>query len=144
MKGDRLPYTHTPGRDVSGIVETCGSQVTRFRPGDALFGMVPVFGGGYAEQVVLDELAAADTPAGLDHVRAAAIPPAGQTAYQGQFRRGKLKAGETVLIHAGSRGGHFAIQLAKAIGARGLTTLSTEHIDYARSLEAEVVIDHKT
>src|SRR4051812_18203921 len=52
VKGDRLPYT--PGRDVSGIVETCGAQATRFRPGDAVFGMVPVFGGGYAERAVLD------------------------------------------------------------------------------------------
>ncbi|MBR0915460.1 alcohol dehydrogenase catalytic domain-containing protein [Bradyrhizobium japonicum] len=48
VKGDRLPYT--PGRDVSGIVETCGAQATRFQPGDAVFGMVPVFGGGYAER----------------------------------------------------------------------------------------------
>ncbi|MTV18980.1 MULTISPECIES: NADP-dependent oxidoreductase [Bradyrhizobium] len=143
VKGDRLPYTL--GRDVSGIVETCGAQATRFQPGDAVFGMVPVFGGGYAERAVLDERAVADMPVGLDHVQAAAIPLAGQTAYQGLFRRGKLKAGETILIHGGSGGvGHFAIQLAKAVGARVLTTVSTEHVDFARSLGADMVIDYKS
>ncbi|MBR0847220.1 NADP-dependent oxidoreductase [Bradyrhizobium diazoefficiens] len=143
VQEDRLPYT--PGRDVCGIVEKCGAQATRFRPGDAVFGMVSVFGGGYAEQVVLDERAAADMPVALDHVHAAAVPLAGQTAYQGLFRHGKLKAGETVLIHGGSGGvGHFAIQLAKAMGARVLTTVSTEHVEFARSLGADMVIDYKT
>lgn len=142
VKDDRLPYT--PGRDVSGIVETCGAQVTRFRPGDSVFGMVPVFGGGYAEQVVLDERAVARKPAGLDHVHAAAIPLAGQTAYQGLFRHGRLETGESVLIHGGSGGvGHFAIQFAKAKGARVLTTVSSEHIDLVRSIGADVVIDYK-
>lgn len=143
VQEDRLPYT--PGRDVCGIVERCGAQATRFRVGDEVFGMVPVFGGGYAEQVVLDQRAAAHKPAGLDHVHAGAIPLAGQTAHQGLFRHGKLRAGESVLIHGGSGGvGHFAIQFAKAIGARVLTTVSTEHVDFARSLGADVVIDYKT
>ena len=143
VQEDRLPYT--PGRDVSGIVEKCGAQATRFRVGDEVFGMVPVFGGGYAEQVVLDQRAAAHKPARLDHVRAAAIPLAGQTAHQGLFRHGKLKAGESVLIHGGSGGvGHFAIQFAKAMGARVLTTVSTEHVDFVRSLGADVAIDYKT
>lgn len=76
---------------------------------------------------------------------AGAIPLAGQTAHQGLFRHGKLRAGESVLIHGGSGGvGHFAIQFAKAIGARVLTTVSTEHVDFARSLGADVVIDYKT
>lgn len=143
VQEDRLPYT--PGRDVCGIVARCGAQATRFRVGDEIFGMVPVFGGGYAEQVVLDQRAVAHKPAGLDHVHAAAIPLAGQTAHQGLFRHGKLKAGESVLIHGGSGGvGHFAIQFAKAAGARVLTTVSTEHVDFARSLGADVVIDYKT
>ncbi|WP_409187704.1 NADP-dependent oxidoreductase [Bradyrhizobium sp. RDM4] len=143
LQEDRLPYT--PGRDVSGIVEKCGAQATQFRVGDEVFGMVPVFGGGYAEQVVLDQRAAARKPAGLDHIHAGAIPLAGQTAHQGLFRHGKLKAGESVLIHGGSGGvGHFAIQFAKAMGARALTTVSTEHVDFARLLGADVVIDYKT
>ncbi|MGY3443675.1 MULTISPECIES: NADP-dependent oxidoreductase [unclassified Bradyrhizobium] len=98
VKEDRLPYT--PGRDVDGIVDSCGAQVTKFRPGDEVFGMVPVFGGGYAEQVVLDERAVAYKPRGLDHLHSAAIPLAGQTAHQGLFRYGKLKAGESILIMA--------------------------------------------
>lgn len=143
VREDRLPYT--PGRDVCGIVTTCGAQATRFRVGDEVFGMVPVFGGGYAQQVVLDERAAAHKPARLDHVHAAAIPLAGQTAHQGLFRHGQLRAGETILIHGGSGGvGHFAIQFAKAKGARVLTTVSTEHVEFARSLGADVVIDYKT
>ncbi|TYL83334.1 NADP-dependent oxidoreductase [Bradyrhizobium cytisi] len=142
VKDDRLPYT--PGRDISGIVLQCGPQVDRVRVGDEVIGMVPVWGGGYAEQVVLEERAIAIKPAGIDHIHAAAIPLAGQTAHQGLFRHGQLRAGESVLIHGGSGGvGHFAVQFAKASGARVLTTVSTEHVTFARSLGADVVIDYK-
>ena len=142
VQDDRLPYTL--GRDVSGVIETCGAQATRFKPGDAVFGMVAVYGGGYAEQVVLDERAIAAKPAPLDHIRATAIPLAGQTAWQGLFRHGGLKAGQSVLIHGGSGGvGHFAVQFAKAKGARVVTTVSTENIEFAYALGADVVIDYK-
>jgi NADPH:quinone reductase-like Zn-dependent oxidoreductase len=142
VKEDRLPYT--PGRDASGVVETCGAQVSRFKVGDEVLGMIGVYGGGYAEQAVLDERATAKKPSGLDHVGAAAIPLAGQTAWQGLFRYGKLQAGESVLIHGGSGGvGHFAIQFAKIRGARVLTTVSTDNVEFARSLGADVVIDYK-
>jgi NADPH:quinone reductase-like Zn-dependent oxidoreductase len=143
VKGDRLPYT--PGRDFSGVVETCGAQATRFKVGDAVFGMVGIHGGGYAEQVVVDQDAIAAKPAGLDHLHATAIPLAGQTAWQGLFRHGGLQAGQSVLIHGGSGGvGHFAIQFAKARGARVLTTVSTDNVRFARELGAEIVIDYKT
>jgi NADPH:quinone reductase-like Zn-dependent oxidoreductase len=123
VKDDRLPYTL--GRDFSGIVEKCGVQATRFKPGVEVFGMVSIYGGGYSEKVVVDEWAIALKPAGMDHVHAAAIPLAGQTAWQGLFRHGGLKAGQTVLIHGGSGGvGHYAIQFAKAKGARVLTTVN--------------------
>jgi NADPH:quinone reductase-like Zn-dependent oxidoreductase len=113
VKEDRLPYTL--GRDVSGVVEKCGAQAVKFKPGDEVFGMVNVYGGGYAEKVVVDERAITLKPAGTDHDHAAAIPLAGQTAWQGLFRHGGLKAGQTVLIHGGSGGvGHYAIQFAKA------------------------------
>jgi NADPH:quinone reductase-like Zn-dependent oxidoreductase len=142
IKDDRLPYTL--GRDVSGVVEKCGAQATRFKPGDEVFGMVGIYGGGYSEQAVLDQDAIAAKPSELDHVHAAAIPLAGQTAWQGLFRHGGLKAGQSVLIHGGSGGvGHFAVQFAKARGARVLTTVSTENLDFARSLGADVVIDYK-
>jgi NADPH:quinone reductase-like Zn-dependent oxidoreductase len=143
VKDDRLPYTL--GRDVSGVVEKCGAQATRFKAGDEVFGMVGIYGGGYSEQVVLDEAAIAAKPSKLDHVHATAIPLAGQTAWQGLFRHGGLKAGQSVLIHGGSGGvGHFAVQFAKAKGARVLTTVSTENVAFARSLGADVVIDYKS
>jgi len=143
IKEDRLPYTL--GRDVSGIIEKCGAQATQFKIGDAVFGMVGIGGGGYAEKVVLDQQALARKPAPIDHAHAAAIPLAGTTAWQGLFRHGQLKSGQSVLIHGGSGGvGHFAIQFAKAKGARVLTTVSTEHVEFARGLGADVVIDYKT
>jgi NADPH:quinone reductase-like Zn-dependent oxidoreductase len=93
---------------------------------------------------VLDQHAATKKPSGLDFAHAAAIPLAGQTAWQGLFKHGKLSAGQSVLIHGGSGGvGHFAVQFAKAKGARVLTTVSTENVEFARSLGADVVIDYK-
>jgi NADPH:quinone reductase-like Zn-dependent oxidoreductase len=143
VQEDRLPYTL--GRDVSGIVDKCGPQATAFKVGDEVFGMVGIGGGGYAEKAVLDQRAIARKPRTLDHTHAAAIPLAGQTAWQGLFRHGQLKAGQSVLIHGGSGGvGHFAIQFAKAKGARVFTTVSTANVEIARSLGADVVIDYTT
>jgi NADPH:quinone reductase-like Zn-dependent oxidoreductase len=143
VKEDRLPYTL--GRDVSGIVETCGAQATKFKPGDEVMGMVGIEGGGYAEMVLLDEDATAAKPSGIDHAHATAIPLAGQTAWQGLVRHGELKPGQSVLIHGGSGGvGHFAVQFARAIGARVLTTVATANVAFAKSLGADVVIDYQT
>jgi NADPH:quinone reductase-like Zn-dependent oxidoreductase len=130
---------------VSGIVEKCGAQANLFKVGDEVFGMVGIGGGGYAEKVVLDQKAIARKPPNLDQAHAAAIPLAGQTAWQGLFRHGGLKTGQSVLIHGGSGGvGHFAIQFAKAKGARVLTTVSTANVAFAKSLGADVVIDYRT
>ena len=143
VKEDRLPYTL--GRDVCGVIEKCGAQADLFKVGDEVFGMVGIGGGGYAEEVVLDQKSIARKPPNLDAAHAAAIPLAGQTAWQGLFRHGGLKAGQSVLIHGGSGGvGHFAIQFAKAKGARVLTTVSTANVAFAKSLGADVVIDYKT
>jgi NADPH:quinone reductase-like Zn-dependent oxidoreductase len=143
VKEDRLPYTL--GRDASGIIEKCGAQARQFEVGDEVFGMVGIGGGGYAERAVLDQQALARKPPLLDHTHAAAIPLAGQTAWQGLFRHGQLKSGQSVLIHGGSGGvGHFAIQFAKAKGARVFTTVSTDNVEFARGLGADVVIDYKT
>lgn len=143
VKNDRLPYT--PGRDISGVVEKCGAQATRFKVGDEVFGIIDIHGGGYSQQAVLNQDAIAAKPAVLDHVQAAAIPLAGQTAWQGLFRYGQIEPGQSVLIHGGSGGvGHFAIQFAKAKGARVLTTVSTGNVSFARELGADVVIDYKT
>jgi NADPH:quinone reductase-like Zn-dependent oxidoreductase len=143
VKEDRLPYTL--GRDASGIVEKCGAQATQFNIGEEVLGMVGIAGGGYAEKVVLDQQALARKPPVIDHVHSAAIPLAGQTAWQGLFQHGQLKSGQSVLIHGGLGGvGHFAIQFAKATGARVLTTVSTANVEFARGLGADVVIDYKT
>jgi NADPH:quinone reductase-like Zn-dependent oxidoreductase len=143
VKEDRLPYTL--GRDVSGVVEKCGAQATRFTIGDEVLGMVGIGGGGYADKVALSEAATARKPPEIDYIHAAAIPLAGQTAWQGLFRYGQLKAGQVVLIHGGAGGvGHFAVQFAKAKGARVLTTVSTDRLEFARTLGADVVIDYKT
>jgi NADPH:quinone reductase-like Zn-dependent oxidoreductase len=143
VKEDRLPYTL--GRDTSGVIEKCGAQADRFKVGDEVFGIVGIGGGGYAEKVVLDQTAIARKAPGIEHSHATAIPLAGQTAWQGLFRHGQLKAGQSVLIHGGSGGvGHFAIQFAKAKGARVFTTVSTSNVAFARSLGADVVIDYKT
>jgi NADPH:quinone reductase-like Zn-dependent oxidoreductase len=143
VREDRLPYTL--GREVSGVVERCGAQADAFKVGDAVFGMVSIFGGGYAEKAVVDEKALARKPSNVDHVHAGVVPLAGQTAWQGLFRHGALKAGQSVLIHGGSGGvGHFAVQFAKGAGARVFTTVSTENVAFARALGADVVIDYKT
>ena len=143
VKEDRLPYTL--GRDVCGIVEQCGAQATTFTIGEEVFGMVGIGGGGYAEKAVLDQKAITRKPAGLDPVHAAAIPLAGQTAWQGLFRHGQLRAGQSVLIHGGAGGvGHFAIQFAKAKGAHVVTTVSGANMAFAKSLGADLVIDYRT
>lgn len=143
VKEDRLPYTL--GRDVSGVIEKCGAQATLFDVGEDVFGIVGIGGRGYAEKVVLDQKAITRKPPSLDHPHAAAIPLAGQTAWQGLFRHGELQAGQSILIHGGAGGvGHFAIQFAKAKGARVLTTVSTANVAFAKSLGADVVIDYKT
>jgi NADPH:quinone reductase-like Zn-dependent oxidoreductase len=143
VKEDRLPYTL--GRDVSGIVELCGAQAAQFKIGDEVLGMVGIGGGGYAQKVVLDQQALTRKPRLIGHAHAAAIPLAGLTAWQGLFRHGQLKSGQSVLIHGGSGGvGHFAIQFAKSKGARVLTTVSTDNVEFARRLGADVVIDYKT
>jgi NADPH:quinone reductase-like Zn-dependent oxidoreductase len=143
VKEDRLPYTL--GRDVAGIVEMRGAQATRFKVGDEVLGMVGIDGGGYAEKTVLDQQALALKPPLLDFPHAAAIPLAGTTAWQGLIRHGQLKSGQSVLIHGGSGGvGHFAVQFAKAQGARVLTTVSPANVEFARGLGADVVIDYET
>jgi NADPH:quinone reductase-like Zn-dependent oxidoreductase len=142
VKEDKLPYIL--GRDASGIVEQCGAGAKKFKVGDEVFGIVGINGGGYAQKVILEQDAVAAKPPKLDHVHAAAITLAGQTAWQGLFRYGEVKAGQRTLIHGGSGGvGHLAVQFAKAKGAHVTTTVSTPNVEFARQLGADVVIDYK-
>jgi NADPH:quinone reductase-like Zn-dependent oxidoreductase len=142
VKSDKLPYV--PGRDIAGVVEACGGLVDDWKRGDAIFAMLGIEHGGYAEYAIVKDAEAAPKPCSLDFVAAASVPLAGLTAWQGLFRYGELKAGQRVLIHGGAGGvGHFAIQFAKVRGAYVITTVSGQHIDFVRGLGADEVIDYK-
>jgi NADPH:quinone reductase-like Zn-dependent oxidoreductase len=139
----KLPATL--GSDLAGVVTEVGSQVTRFKPGDAIFASIFDLGfGSLAEFALVPENAAALKPANLDFVQAASIPMVGLTAWQALKERVNLKAGQKVFIPAGSGGiGTFAIQLAKHLGASVATTTSTKNIDLVRNLGADTVVDYK-
>ncbi len=136
----------TLGSDLAGRVVAVGSQVTRFKPGDAVFASIFDLGrGSLAEFAVVPESAAALKPENLDFVQAASIPMVGLTAWQALKERAKLRAGQKVFIPAGSGGiGTFAIQLAKHLGATVGTTVSTGNLELVRDLGADQVIDYKT
>ena len=139
----KLP--HTMGSDIAGEVIEVGSEVKRFKNGDAIF--ASVFGldtGALAEYVALPETTAALKPTTLDFVQAASIPMVGLTSWQALKIRAELKPDQKVFISAGSGGiGTFAIQLAKYLGAKVGTTTSTDNIDLVKRLGADEVIDYK-
>jgi NADPH:quinone reductase-like Zn-dependent oxidoreductase len=139
----KLPATL--GSDLAGVVTEVGSQVTRFKPGDAIFASIFDLGiGSFAEYAVVPENTAALKPTNLDFVQAASIPMVSLTSWQALVERGSLKAGKKVFIPAGSGGiGTFAIQLAKHLGATVATTTSTGNVDFVRKLGADTVVDYK-
>ena len=133
------------GCDGAGIVMETGSEVTRFKAGDNAWFCQGGLGGApgnYAEMTVLEQTAAELMPVTLEFEEAAALPLVLITAWEALFDRAGLTGGQTVLIHAGAGGvGHVAIQLAKSVGARVATTVSTsEKADIARQLGADHVI----
>lgn len=135
----------TLGSDLAGVVIEVGSNVTRFKPGDAVFASIFDLGkGSLAEFAVVPESAAALKPANLDFVQAASMPMVGLTSWQALKERANLRAGQKVFIPAGSGGiGTFAIQLAKHLGATVGTTTSTGNVELVRSLGADEVVDYK-
>jgi NADPH:quinone reductase-like Zn-dependent oxidoreductase len=138
--GLRRPSSPLLGADLAGIVESVGAGVTRFRPGDEVFGGGE---GAYAELAVVkvDRLAA--KPAGVTFEQAAAIPIAGTTALQGLRDHGGLQAGQRVLINgAGGGVGSFAVQIAKSMGAHVTGVCSDGKLELVRSLGADEVIDY--
>jgi NADPH:quinone reductase-like Zn-dependent oxidoreductase len=138
--GTHLPLV--PGYDVAGVVEKTGAKVTKFKKGDAVYGYA-LFGGGWAEYAVLAENEAAIKPKNATFTDAAAVPLAALTAWQALIDIAKLSAGQTVLIHGGSGGvGSFAVQIAKARGARVIATASTANQDLLKQLAADVAIDY--
>ncbi len=141
-----LTFPHVMGYDVSGEVVAVGKDVTGLRIGDAVFARPNQDdAGAIAEVARVKASELARKPATLTHAQAASVPLAGLTAWQALVTRGQLKAGDNVLIHAGSGGvGTFAIQIARHIGAHIATTCSAEHADLVRRLGADEVIDYKT
>jgi NADPH:quinone reductase-like Zn-dependent oxidoreductase len=116
--------------------------VTKFKNGDAVYGYA-LFAGGWAEYAVLGENEAALKPKSASFVESAAVPLAALTAWQSLIDTAKLTAGQTVLIHGGSGGvGSFAVQLAKAKGARVIATASTANQELLKQLGADVAIDY--
>jgi NADPH2:quinone reductase len=136
--------TDIPGLEIAGEVAAVGPGVKRWKPGDKV--MALVVGGGYAEYCLAYESHALPAPPNLSMVEAAAIPETFFTVWHNTFERGHLKAGETLLVHGGSSGiGTAAIQLAKAFGARVITTAGTaEKCAACRKLGADVAVNYKT
>lgn len=134
------------GWDVAGVISEIGEEVTDWKVGDEVFARPETTRfGTYAEYTIVDQNLLAKIPANVSFEEAAAVPLAGLTAWQGLFDHGKLKKGETVLIHAGAGGvGTYAIQLAKSIGAKVITTASKKNHDLLIELGADQVIDYKT
>jgi NADPH:quinone reductase-like Zn-dependent oxidoreductase len=132
------------GRDFSGVVAAVGQGVDDLKVGDAVFGVLDAGQeGAYAEKVAVKAAIIAKKPDGLSHENAAALALTGLTALVSVEDTLRLQRGETILIQGGAGGvASFAIQLAKHIGARVITTTSTANVDYVRGLGADQVIDY--
>ena len=137
------PRQQRLGSDIAGRVEVAGRNVSRFQPGDEVFGDILPRMGGFAEYVCARESALALKPASMTFEEAAAIPQAAVIALQGIRDKGHVQPGQKVLINgAGGGAGTFAVQLAKMYGAEVTGVDNTGKLDFMRSLGADHVIDH--
>lgn len=138
--GLRRPKKPISGRDVAGTVVKVGSAVTRFAPGDEVYGVAP---GSFAEYAVGPENKLARKPANLTFAQAAAVPISAGTALQALRDVGKVRAGQTVLVIGASGGvGSYAVQLAKVFGAQVTGVASAAKADFVTSLGADHVLDY--
>jgi NADPH:quinone reductase-like Zn-dependent oxidoreductase len=138
--GLRAPNNPVIGSDVAGVVEAHGKNVTRFKPGDEVFGIGK---GSFAEYVCAREDKLAPKPANLTFEQAAVVAISGSTALQGLRDHGKVRQGQEVLVIGASGGvGTFAVQLAKAFGAHITGVCSTKKVEMVRSIGADHVIDY--
>ena len=135
------------GYDAAGVIEALGPGVHDLAPGDEVWYTPEIFdnpAGTYAEYEVVPARLVAPKPKGLGFVEAAAVPLAGGTAWEAVIRRLALRPGETVLIHGGAGGvGSFAVQFARAAGARVLATASAGNLETLHALGADLVIDYR-
>ena len=138
--GLRAPNNPVIGSDVAGVVEAVGKNVSRFQPGDEVFGIGK---GSYAEYVCAREDKLAPKPANLTFEQAAVLAIMGSTALQALRDHGKVRPGQEVLIIGASGGvGTYAVQIAKAFGARVTGVCSTQKVEMVRSIGADHVIDY--
>src|SRR5947209_14393836 len=138
--GLRTPKNPVRGTDVAGEVEAVGLSVTRFRPGDEVFGWCQALGGAFAEYASVSEDALTPKPVNLTFEQAAAVPMAGLVALEALR---DVRAGQTVLVNGASGGiGTFAVQIAKSLGAEVTGVCSTSNVDLVRSIGADQVIDY--
>ena len=146
--GLRSPKNLVPGTDLAGHVDSLGTNVTRFRPGDEVFGQSLVanlwrHGGAFAEYAAVPEARLELKPADLTFEQAAAVPTSGSLAVQGVRDEGRIRAGQRVLINgAAGAVGSFAVQLAKVYGAYVVGVDATGKLDMLRSIGADRVIDY--
>jgi len=141
----RMKFPLVLGYDVCGVVESLGADVKPWKAGDEVYGMLPIaVGGGYAEYAIAPETILARKPKNLDAAAAGGVPLAALTAWQALFDKAGLASGQTVLVHGGSGGvGHFAVQFAKAKGAKVLASASAANQAFLKEIGADVAIDYK-
>lgn len=137
-------FPYVPGRDFSGVVSALGEGVTDFKIGDEVFGVTEQTGEQcYAEKLAINAAIVSKKPTSLSHVDAAAVGLIGLTAIVAIEETLKLKLDETILVQGGAGGvASFAVQLAKHLGARVITTTSAANAEYVKSLGADQVIDY--
>ena len=142
--GGKLPFI--PGMDVAGVVEKTGAEITKFKMKDPVYAYLSFKEqGGYAEFAVAKENEVSIKPKTIAFEGAAAVPLAATTAWQALVDTAKIDKGQTVLIHGGSGGvGHFAIQIAKARGAKVIATASTANQDLLKQFGVDHAIDYTT
>lgn len=134
------------GWDISGEVTAVGAEVTKFKTGDEVFGMVnfPGHGKAYAEYVAVPEAHLAIKPTNISHQEAAAATLAALTAWQVLVQQAGIQSGQRVLIHAVAGGvGHFAVQIAKHFGAHVIGTASASKSDFLKALGTDEHVDYK-
>jgi len=141
--GVRAPKAIVRGKDIAGVVERIGANVTAFRPGDEVYGQVEA--GAFAEYVCAPTALLARKPVNLSFEQAATVPLSGMTALLGLRDVGAVKSGQRVLINGASGGvGTFAVQIAKSLGAEVTAVCSARNAALARTLGADHVIDYTT
>lgn len=144
MRMGNIPRHKIFGADISGQVESVGNDITRFKPGDDVFGDLADYGfGGLAEYAIAPERLLALKPSGVTHEVAATLPIAALTALQALRDKGDIESGQKLLIYgAGGGVGNFAVQLAKYYGAKVTAVCGPYNAELVRSLGADRVVDY--